>query len=164
MKVLQTNLRAHSKLIYRIQLHRGVEGSSTHYKDNVFLHFKSFLLLEFWTPVKSFKQYKPDLWLCWAEIIQASVTPVYFMLTYLGEAVCSEAVSTASGTAFKSARLVHTDPALTSAGGAVTRAHLSGMQLQRSVVSQLASVCLQAFQQEVNLERSIFSFHLKSKQ
>lgn len=77
--------------------------------------------------------------------------PVYFVLTYLGEAICSEAVPTASGTAFKSARLVHTERVLTSAGGAVTRAHLSGMQLRRSVVSQLTYFCLQVFQQEVNL-------------
>lgn len=68
------------------------------------------------------------------------------MLTYLGEAVCSEGVPTASGIAFKSAQLVHTDQALTSADGAVTRAYLSGMQLQRSVVSQLTSFCLQVFQ------------------
>lgn len=86
------------------------------------------------------------------------------MLTYLGEAVCSEAVPTASGTAFKSTRLVHTKRVLTSAGGAVTRAHLSGMQLRRSVVSQITYFCLQVFQQEVSLERSISSFHLKSKQ
>lgn len=84
------------------------------------------------------------------------------MLTYLGEAVCSEAVLTANGTAFRSAKLVHTDQVLTSAGGAVTRAHLSGMQLWRSIVSQLTSFCLQVFQQEVNLERSISSFHLKT--
>lgn len=86
------------------------------------------------------------------------------MLTYLGEAVCSKAVPTASGTAFKSTRLVHTDQALTSVGGAVTGAHLSGMELRRPVVSQLTSFCLQVFQQEVNLERSIFSFHLENKQ
>lgn len=53
------------------------------------------------------------------------MTSVYFMLTYLGEAVCSKAVPTASGTAFKSTRLVHTDQVLTSAGGAVTGAHTS---------------------------------------
>lgn len=87
------------------------------------------------------------------------------MLTYLGEAVCSEANSPQQVARLsKSAGLVHTAQALTSAGGAVTRAHLSGMHLRRSVVSQLTSLCLQVFQQEVNLERSIFSFHLKSKQ
>lgn len=64
------------------------------------------------------------------------MTSVYFMPIYLGEAICFQAVPTANGTAFKSTRLVHTDQALSSAGGAVARLHLSGMELRvQSLVS-----------------------------
>lgn len=52
------------------------------------------------------------------------------MLIYLGEAICFQAEPTANGMAFKITRLVHTDQALSSAGGAVTRLHLSGMELR----------------------------------
>lgn len=73
------------------------------------------------------------------------MTSVYFLLIYLGEAICFQAVPTANGTAFKSTRLVHTDQALTGAGGAVTELHLSGMELKSSIISQLTSFCLRVF-------------------
>ena len=77
------------------------------------------------------------------------MTSVYFILIYLGEAICFRAVPTANGTAFKSARLVHTDRALTSAGGAVTRGHLSEMELKSSIISKLTSFCLQVFHKKL---------------
>lgn len=77
------------------------------------------------------------------------MTPVYFTLIFLGEAVCFQAVPTANGTAFKSTRLVHTDQAVTSAGGAVTRLHLCGMELKSPVISQPASFCLQVFHKKI---------------
>lgn len=66
-----------------------------------------------------------------------------------GEASCFQAVLTANGTAFKSIRPVHTDQAVTSAGGAVTKLHLCGMELKSSVISQPASFCLQVFHKKI---------------